>query len=634
MSRHAPRKARLPKKKRKKAVAPRAKGIRDDEERFRVLFSLGNLRKTWNAVRKEARSHRVRDVIDWMDWAIAIDATLFHIRQSIIAGSYIPSQPSRYELAKSHGSYRTITIPNIRDAIVYRRVSDAALELAMPSKVSGAFFSRRWSQTPVGKTLDLKDDPYLRFFDIWRRFNEYRTRTMLLRPYEILVVTDITNYFDSISHQLLLEYLAPLGLARKAIGLLGRLLETLKPSAGHSPNPGIGIPVDEYDCSRQLAHVFLFEHDRRVVQRVGEDNYVRWMDDQNIGAESMAKARSIVNALTRSLSSQRLTLNAGKTGFLPPEEVTTCFQLDLNKAISDWEDQYHAKLPAKKAEARVALKALWASASKSPVAGKGHWDKILKRLYAMAAKVDSSLLDSRMYDDLVEYPHLDERIFVSLARRNEGRKLADLFDKYRGEGECLFEATEAAFFEACLLLDASPALEGRVRKLARTFARGAAKGQSGRPYGKASAVLCLYWLGASATSLAKLFFAEDARGLPPSVARAWLACVAAKNADLLPAVQAKLTGHPSLEVARMTCFLSDLLDGAIDQVGSYKNQRPRWPKKGKFYDARAWLQLELTSQAGSAKLGATAKADCKVFARLARTRQEKRRLRQIRANII
>lgn len=83
----------------------------------------------------------------------------------------------------------------------------------------------------------------------------------------------------------------------------------------------------------------------------------------------------------------------------------------------------------------------------------------------------------------------------------------------------------------------------------------------------------------------------------------------------------------------MARFLSGLLDGAVDQVGNYKNQRLRWPKTGMFYDARAWLQLDLISRAGSSKLRATARSDCKVFARLARTRQEKRRLGRIKAKI-
>jgi len=608
--------------------------LANEDARFKDLFSLANLRKTWKAVRREARDHQVRDPIDWLDWSVAIEATLPQIQEDIISGAYVPCTPARFEMAKSHGSYRVMTIPNIRDAVVYRVVSDKALELANPHKVGGAFFSRRHSKTPVGNTFNLEDDPYLRFFNLWLRYQEYRTRTLLNQPYEIMVVTDITNYFDSISHELLMEYLAPLGLPRKAIGLLGRILAALKPPAGHSRNPRIGIPVDQFDCSRQLAHVFLFEHDQRMADDFGENNYVRWMDDQNIGAKSEPDARRIVNLLTRSLSAQRLTLNSGKTLFLSPKRLVEHFQLDANKLISKWEEVYKGKLPKHAKAARKRLQRVWQRISGGNTANKGNWEKILKRMYAAAAKVDSSLMDAKMYEDLVAYPDLCGRIFEALARRGKGKKLADLFERYCDNGECLFEATEAAFFEACLLLDASLKVEVRIRKISRGFAKASMAGQTGRPYGKASAILCLYWFGLSAKALSSLFSDEESLHLPPSVARAWLACVTAKDADLLPTVQAKLVGHPSPDVGQLSRFLDDLLAGSIEAVGAYKRQKSRWPKPGKFYDTRAWLQLELISWAGSEQLRSTGSSDVGHFAKLTRTRQENRRLTKIETRLL
>lgn len=558
-----------------------------------------------------------------------VEATLPQIHRSLMSGEYIPSPPTRYELAKSHGSYRIVTVPNIRDALVYRLLCDEVLELALPSKAPGAFFSRHHAKTPVGRTFSLDDDPYLRFFDIWLRYQEYRTQTMMNQPYEVLVVSDITNFFDSISHDLLFEYLSPLGLPRKAVGLLGRILEVLKPTAGHSPNPGLGIPVDEYDCSRQLAHVFLFEHDHRMASKFGEENYVRWMDDQNVGTLTETAARRVVNELTRSLSSQRLTLNAAKTLFLAQDEVIQHFQLDANGKLTQWDERFSKRLPRHLKSGRTELEALWQDISASPSAHKGHWDKILKRVYAFAAKVDSPLLDERMYEDMVNYPDLHSRIMLSLARRNEGEKLLNLFTRYCGSDECLFEATEAQFFEACLFLDATPSQEREIRKLASDFAKGKAKGQCARPYGKASALLCLYWFNASANVMYRMFCNDEVISLPSPVVRAWAACIVARVPELLPAVQAKLVGNPSSDVARLSNFLSELFTGTITDVGAYRNQKSRWPKPGMFYDARAWLQLELIAQARSPQLASTARSDVRTFARLARTRQELRALKRI-----
>jgi len=390
----------------------------DDNRRFEELASLDRLRQTWAKIRTESRDHRIRDVVDFLDWSVVIEDNLAQLRTDILTGEYCPLPPARYECAKTCGSYRVMTIPNIRDVLVYRWISDEVLRLAMPSKVRGAFFSRRRDRTPVGDTFTFSDEDYYRFFEIWLRYNEYRSRTLLSRPYTVLVVADITNFFDSISHDILLEYLSPLGLPRRAAGLLGRLLEALKPSIGHSPNPRIGIPVDDFDCSRQLAHVFLFEHDGRMVNEFGEKNYVRWMDDQNIGAESEVEARRVVNHLTRSLSTQRLTLNAGKTLFLNSQETVEHFQLDVNADLNEWEEKYRQTLPGHKTTARKALREIWTEALQSPSVDKGNWDKILKRFYRYAAWTQASFLDDRMLDDLVRYPDLDQRIFESLAQRN------------------------------------------------------------------------------------------------------------------------------------------------------------------------------------------------------------------------
>jgi hypothetical protein len=193
-----------------------------------------------------------------VDWFLSLDSSLPVLSKDVIEGSFYPSVPTRYEVGKSRGTFRVITALNIRDAVVYRHLADEALERAIPEKVPGAFFSRRHSATPVGKTLTVSPDPYHAFFEIWLKYKQYRAQTLLCHPYQILVISDITNYFESITHDLLIEYISPLQPPRKAVALLGRLLESLKPPTGHSPNPRVGLPTDELDCSRELAHLFLF----------------------------------------------------------------------------------------------------------------------------------------------------------------------------------------------------------------------------------------------------------------------------------------------------------------------------------------------------------------------------------------
>jgi hypothetical protein len=596
------------------------------------MFSVARLSKTAANLRREVRDIRSRDIVDWADWFVALDRVLPILRTQIIEGTYAPSPPTRYELPKTKGSFRLITVPNIRDVVVYRHVADVALSRALPSKVKGAYFSRRHTPTPIGQTFNLDpSDPYHKFFTIWLTYNAYRSRTLLASPHDMVVVTDISNYFDSIQHDLLLEYMAPLGLPRKTVGLLGRLLEAFKPQAGHSPNPRVGLAQDELDCSRELAHVFLFEHDRRITQAVGEDKYVRWLDDQNIGVGSATAARQTINRLTRSLASQRLTLNAGKTRFLDPDQVVIHFQLTANKSLEAWNKTFWPVGSENVESARKDLRSRWGAIVNSEVAGMGHWDKILKRIYAYAVQVGIPDLEDRALADLIEYPDLDERIFHYFARRNRPRALLELFKAYTGAKENLFEATDAAFFDAALRMVPTGKDASSLKALAYAYAR-----RSGRerPLARSAAIVLLYWMGATASQLANLYSREEAPALPKEVARAWLACAAARDPDSLLRIQGYLLGHPGDDVARFARFLTDLFDGALAVPFVPTGARPRWPQRGYYFDTRAWLMLELAARSPNTAVSGQARKLLPRFAATVQILPERRVLQRVRALLV
>jgi len=598
-------------------------------------MSLVKLRKTWGQIRKELKDVDLRDPIDWLDWACLVDQTLPSIREEVLSGSYQPRPPTRYELGKGRGSFRYMTIPNLRDSLLYRHISNAALEQATPLAIKGAYFSRRHAANPVGKAVEPILDPYDGFFQVWLRYNEYRTRTLLSAPYEVLVVTDISNYFDSVEHDLLLEYLAPLGLPRKAVALLGKLLEMLKPTAGHSPNPRVGLPVDELDCSRQLAHIFLFEHDQNVLRSLGpgaEGQYVRWMDDQNVGALSLTDARKVVNHLTRSLQKQRLTLNAGKTKFLAPAQVVIEFHLDANEALSDWYEKWKKKGFAPNATARTELRSIWRQAKQ--FRGVGHWDKVLKRFYAYAVSCGTNLFDREALDSLVEYPGIAPRVFSSFAMRGRVVEMVELFAEYVGQGESLFEATEAQFFEALLVGDPSRSGETKALDLIERFLDGSLGTCSGGELGKSSAILAYYWLGGNVSELAVLVSGGDWSRVSAQVARSFLAALAATAPSRFQAHAIQFVGHPSDDVGRIVEFANAIITGTFAKPPfPYAHLKLRWPLTGKRYDARAWLQLELLSRSTDNSVGAWLKAEVDRFAKYARTRQERRVLGRIRKRV-
>ncbi len=207
-----------------------------------------------------------------------------------------------------------------------------------------------------------------------------------------------------------------------------------------------------------------------------------------------------------------------------------------------------------------------------------------------------------------------------------------MFQNYCSQGENLFEATESAFFESLLLLDPSPRLSLDLRRLALKFATGNAPGQAGRPLGRASAILLLYWLGEPQASLESLFDATSARKTPKEVARAWLAVNFAVNPRALGSLQARLVGHPSEDVSRLSDFLL-ALSGSIKTLGNYKHQRSRWPLPGKYYDARSWLILDAAAATVDSQLRSQLQKDFRAFESLARSRPEKQIAARIKSKL-
>lgn len=383
---------------------------------FQALCSLGRLRSTWKALRKELTRVPDRDCIDYLEFDMTSPERLRRLQRKLLSGTYQPQHPSRREAAKSQGAFRTITWPAIEDVVVFRLLCDFLYERARSIEPENAFFSRRHDFTPLGKKIDeLPGDDYEHFFQVWIRYANYRKHIGLNGLYNFLVTTDISNYFDSIQHPLLLEYLAPFGLPRQASGILGKLLDELRPATTHSPTPAVGLPVDVFECSRTLAHIFLFEHDRRIVAEVGREAYVRWMDDQNVGVKTRVAARRAVRALVTSLNTQRLTLNVGKTRVLTPDEQVQHFWLDQNDQIDTAEelvkDAAVSDADKKDAVEDVVYDLLIADR-------RGHWDKIALRLLRLAGLVNSdAFTDTDCLTFIVEAPTLAGRVFEFTATR-------------------------------------------------------------------------------------------------------------------------------------------------------------------------------------------------------------------------
>jgi hypothetical protein len=557
---------------------------------FRALFSARRLRSTWGVLREEFRRAPARDCIDYLEFDLDLPQWLERLSGRVIRGSYRPGQPGRREVAKTEGAYRVITAPSIEDVVVFRHICDYIYARAVRSEPPGAFFSRRFGRNPLGQKLDsISDEDYADFFEVWIRYDEYRALLGLSGLYKYIVVTDISNFFDSIHHSLLIEYLAPYGVPREALGILGQLLDVLRPLAGHSSAPAIGLPQDAFDCSRTLAHLFLFEHDRRVMREVGKDAYVRWMDDQNLGVKDEVAARHAIHSLVESLGRQGLTLNAGKTRILTPAEQAEHLCLAQNKKVTAIAERIEEA--STRPAAVTELELVWAEVIANR---KGNWHKVAKRLLRLAGLVgtDRVTLDE-CKDILAAQPTLAERIFEYLIARARFDDYIALFDWLLTSGNSLYEDVEAHWFESLLVASPPVSYWAPLRRRALEFVKGTKRGTR-RPWPKMPAAMLLYWLSDRRQERVFSGLLRRSDGLDGPTRRTLTAILSAISPGRVDdwLLLAGRGGSP--QVSSLIEIVQRLKEG----------QSCFLPKKLIFvkrpsvlnryvYDARAWLRLEL-----------------------------------------
>lgn len=281
-------------------------------------ISRTSLWRSWKAIRRELRRASVRDVVDYLEWDLDPDKWINRLLRQISDGVYEPHTPKRFTEAKSGGFSRRMTLPEIPDLVLYRTIADYIYRRARRREVRHAYCER--GQLPIQtRTNTAKRVPRslrwlfdavaeyetrsTRQFRAWLLYDQYRKRLIFDRVYPFIVVTDITNFFDSVLYSRITSALHGFSAPPQMIGLLFFLLERLSLREAYGESPRIGLPVDEFGCSRKIAHVVLFQHDQRMVAQFGDEAYVRWMDDQNIGVSSRADGLEAIGRIGDSLAS-------------------------------------------------------------------------------------------------------------------------------------------------------------------------------------------------------------------------------------------------------------------------------------------------------------------------------------------
>jgi RNA-directed DNA polymerase len=342
------------------------------------------------------------------------EAFLLEIRNELLSGSYKPRANRRHEIPKGNGKVRTLQVPCIRD-----RVVQGAVKLILESIFEADFCNNSYGFRP-------KRSQHRALAEV---------RTSLLRRMNIVIDVDLSKYFDTIRHSVLLEKIA-----RRVIDPdVMRLIKQIIKASGK-----IGVPQGG-PFSPLASNIYLNEIDwqfdeiRRKTAQGGYEaiNYHRFADDIVITVHGHHTKRGWAErALTRlkeGLIPLGVELNTEKTKMIDTlkGEAFGFLGFDLRRVKNRKSDRPLILLTPKK-KSRLSIKAeireIIARSGAMPIKA------IIKRINAAVAgwvqyfRVGHS---NRAFSEVRDY--LEMKIRILLTRRKKRHKRSIGWERWSNE---------------------------------------------------------------------------------------------------------------------------------------------------------------------------------------------------------
>jgi len=269
-----------------------------DNRLLEKILSRDNLIAAW----KRVKANRGAPGIDGMTIEEFPAATRRHwheILESLMTGTYQPSPVRRVEVPKPTGGLRPLGIPRILDRLIQQAIA----------QVLGPIFDPTFSESSFG-------------FRPGRSAHDavYQARRYIQQGYTIAVDMDLSKFFDTVQHDVLMHRLSRKVRDKRVLRLIGKYLRAGVMIDGRLQETRVGVPQGG-PLSPLLSNIILDDLDKELEKR--GHRFARYADDFIILVKSQRAGERVSQSLKRYLErTLKLHVNPEKSKVAPTDQIT------------------------------------------------------------------------------------------------------------------------------------------------------------------------------------------------------------------------------------------------------------------------------------------------------------------------
>jgi hypothetical protein len=384
-----------------------------------------------NYVHDDKKDDFIPDVFRNQDYIFNLRENLQRLAQSLKNGTYRPRPLKEIDVPKSGLAVRPGSSLDIEDHIVLFAIAyllAPIMDRVLPESVFHFRVKKKGKRPHPDKLFENEGPVLIRkvlrkelrifedWYEAWPEFVAEAQSIYEKEGFAVMVESDISAYFENISHPLLADILRQC--APHQLHLINLLMEML--SAWATPSltgfrPQRGIPQGN-EVSSWLGTLYLVEMDTELLklQRKGLIKYVRYVDDIKVFTKDRRTARSVIFMINRILRCLHLNMQSGKTDIFIDDDVRKRLydeRVDQVTAIIDSLPEDAAKIsPKQRRDAETAVRPVF----KRHLAYKRQMEKedfrLFKRALTLLARIRSPMAVRQSLKWIWKQPVLTEKV--------------------------------------------------------------------------------------------------------------------------------------------------------------------------------------------------------------------------------